>query len=1033
MARISGVGNTALRLARAWLRNAPVAAATLVLVGLVWVATLERIGYEHAGTISDIERDNANFTMALEEHTVRTLKSVQQTLSELALEYRDHGGKLDIDRLIREGVVEDGLFHFVGIVDASGKLAVGNQMVPGSLPPAHTFLGDREYFLAHRDKKGRDMFIGRPIRGRLSGAWVIPMSRRVDKNDGSFGGVVIAGVDPDYFEQFYQKAELGKNGIVMLVGLDGISRVRRVGATTTFGQDMRSSTLFAEQAKGPGGSFLSTGKLDGTRRFTSFRTVAEYPLIVSVGTSVEESLSEFRARERTYYVDASVASALLLVAGLGVCVSLARQRKAKQDIERGNARFRTTFNQAAVSIVLSAPDGHILDANDALCKGLGYTRAELNGITFRDIVHPDDVAMIAEERRKLEAGEAEISTQEMRFVKKGGDVGSATRSTSAVRGPDGKVEYFVSMYRDITEHKRAVEDLAESRERFRQMAENIRDVFFLQDIDGHRVHYVSPGYQEIWGRSCESLYAAPWSWADAIHPDDRAHALETFTAGMKTGMFEDEYRIVRPDRTLRWIRVRGFPIRNDAGVLYRIAGIAQDISQHREMQQQLVRQAHYDALTGLPNRTLCFDRLQQVLGRARRKNWIASFLFVDLDRFKNVNDTLGHLAGDQLLREVAARLQQCVREEDTVARLGGDEFGVILSELTRADDASVVAQKLIDALAKPFDLGGCEAFVTASVGIASFPRDSEDPEALVKNADAAMFRAKLIGRNNFQFYTAEMNERAVEKLNLENQLRRAIEREEFLLHFQPKIDLNSRRVTSCESLLRWSRPGNGLVSPKDFVPLLEESGLIVPVGEWVLGAACAQVRAWQDAGIIPVPIAVNLSARQFQRNDICATVAAALGKHKVDPRFLELEITETAAMQNAEDTVTTLRRLKDIGVRMSIDDFGTGYSSLGYLKRFPVHALKIDRSFVTGLPDDAEDVSIARAVIGMAHSLHLKVIAEGVETEEQRRFLAVNGCDEMQGYLVAKPMPAEEFNEFLEERRRQFGTDARERELAAAA
>jgi EAL domain-containing protein (putative c-di-GMP-specific phosphodiesterase class I) len=277
-----------------------------------------------------------------------------------------------------------------------------------------------------------------------------------------------------------------------------------------------------------------------------------------------------------------------------------------------------------------------------------------------------------------------------------------------------------------------------------------------------------------------------------------------------------------------------------------------------------------------------------------------------------------------------------------------------------------------------------------------------------------------------------MNERALEKLNLENQLRRALERKEFLLHFQPKIDLSTRRANSCEALLRWKVPGNGLVSPRDFVPLLEESGLIVAVGEWVLDAACAQVRAWQHAGITPVPIAVNLSAKQFQRSDICGTVARALAKHAIDPLFLELEITETAAMQNAEETVATLRKLKDLGVRMSIDDFGTGYSSLGYLKRFPVHALKIDRSFVTGLPDDLEDVSIARAVIGMAHSLHLKVIAEGVETEEQRRFLAANGCEEMQGYLVAKPMPADEFTRFLQERRRQFGTETRGLELAAA-
>jgi len=1014
--------STVSRRARAWLKNAPIAVVVLVLVGLVWAATLERVAYERADAISDIERDNSNLTMALEEHTVRTLKSVHQTLADLAIEYRDDGKKLDIAHLVDEGVVDSALFHFIGIVDERGNLVLGSAGFP------QTGMGDREIFLVHREKESRDMFIGKPLRGRITGNWVIPMSRRVNKRDGSFGGVAFAGVDPHYFETFYQKADLGKRGIVMLVGFDGVSRIRRVGSTSSFGQDMRGSTLFAEQAKAPYGSFVSVGKIDGTQRFTSYRTLAQYPLIVSVGTSVAEALAELSVRERAYFAAALLASVFLLLASAGSVLLLERHRKAKEAMERSDLRFRTTFSQAAVAIVLSTPDGRILDANEAFHKGTGYTPAESNTLTIRDIVHPDDLATIIEERRKLESGEIETSAQEMRFVKKGGGIGWASRSTSAVRGPDGRVEYFVSMYRDITDRKRAIEDLAESRERFKQLAESIRDVFFLIDADNSRVHYVNPAYEEIWGRSRESLYEQPRSWADAIHPDDRALAFEKAAEGAKTGEFDYEYRIVRPDGEIRWIHVRGFPIRDEAGKAYRTAGVAQDITSQREMQERLMHLAHFDALTGLPNRTLCFDRLQQALAQARRKNWIASFLFIDLDRFKNVNDTLGHLAGDELLRQVAARLSQCVRVGDTVARLGGDEFGMILSDLAKAYDASLVAKKVIEALARPFDLGGYEAFVTASVGIASFPGDSDDSEALIKNADAAMFRAKLIGRNNFQFYTAEMNERALEKLTVENQLRRALERKEFLLHFQPKIDLNTRRVTSCEALLRWKVPGNGLVSPKDFVPVLEETGLIVPVGEWVLGAACAQVRDWQDAGVTPVPIAVNLSAKQFQRNDICATVARTLEEHGIEPRFLELEITETAAMKNASETVATLRQLKDIGVRISIDDFGTGYSSLGYLKRFPVDALKIDRSFITGLPDDAEDASIARAVIGMAHSLHLKVIAEGVETDEQRRFLAANGCDEMQGYLAAKPMPAEEITRFIEERRRQFGTDARERE-----
>jgi diguanylate cyclase (GGDEF)-like protein len=382
-----------------------------------------------------------------------------------------------------------------------------------------------------------------------------------------------------------------------------------------------------------------------------------------------------------------------------------------------------------------------------------------------------------------------------------------------------------------------------------------------------------------------------------------------------------------------------------------------------------------------------------------------------------INDTLGHGAGDQLLQQVSARLLKCIRADDIAGRLGGDEFAVIVPDVAHAQDSGLVAQKIIDALADPFNLDGHEVFVTASIGIATYPGDSDKADALMKNADAAMYQAKERGKNNYQFYTPTMNAWTSDKLRFESDLRHALKRDEFVVHFQPKANLRTGSITGVEALLRWQIPGGELVAPTDFIPLLEESGLIVPVGEWVLRTACAQIRGWQKDGIAPVPIAVNLSAKQFHRQDICEMVTRVLHEHGVDPRWLELEITESAAMHNAEETIVTLRALKALGTRITIDDFGTGYSSLNYLKRFPIDSLKIDRSFVVDLPDDEEDASIARAVITMAHALRLTVVAEGVETESQVAFFSADGCDEIQGYYLSPPLPAERCTQVLCEQR----------------
>jgi diguanylate cyclase (GGDEF)-like protein len=433
--------------------------------------------------------------------------------------------------------------------------------------------------------------------------------------------------------------------------------------------------------------------------------------------------------------------------------------------------------------------------------------------------------------------------------------------------------------------------------------------------------------------------------------------------------------------------------------------------ERKRMERKLHSLVHYDSLTGLPNRQLLLDRLTQAIAQATRQETLVGLLLLDLDRFKLVNDTLGHEFGDKLLTEVSQRVNDCIRDSDTLARLGGDEFVVVLNGINGAQDAAKVAKKIIDRLSKPIVIEGHEVFATTSIGISLFPNDGMDKNALITNADLAMYRAKEEGRNHFQFYTYGMNATTVEKLTLENDLRRAIERDELLLHFQPQIRLPDRRIVGVEALVRWQHPELGLIPPARFIPIAEETGLIVPIGQWVLRQSCAQAKAWLDSGLPPVVVSVNMSSRQFHQEDMLATVTDALEESGLSADQLALEITESSLMLKPDDAVATLCLLHNMGVGIAIDDFGTGYSSLGHLKRFPLQSLKIDRSFINEVTENPEDAAIVRAILAMAHSLKLKVVAEGVELEKQLEFLDDAGCDEIQGFFISKPVLADEIAE----------------------
>ena len=687
--------------------------------------------------------------------------------------------------------------------------------------------------------------------------------------------------------------------------------------------------------------------------------------------------------------------------------------------------------------------------------------------------------------------------------------------------------------------KQQLKKVKEREERFRQIAENVGEVFFMMSAETDEILYISPAYEEVWGRSCESLYADPVSWLMAIHPEDSGKALATLETQFRTGdEFKEDYRIIRPDGTIRWVSVRAFPVRNHKGRFDRFVGIAEDITQRKlaqeavrkseeqfrltfesapigmaitsldgrfkrvnqslcealdytesellklsfadisqpedmdlhlslqhklsqneesdfqleqryiakngrpvdallkvvmvrdahgkplhfnnqivditerkKMEQQLLYDALHDSLTGLPNRALFMDRLEQELKRTRtQQGYLFAVLFLDLDRFKIVNDSMGHLVGDKLLVEIARRIEECVRTTDTVARLGGDEFTILLENISNLEVATKIAEKIDKTLAIPFSLEGYELFTSASIGIALSTQGYEKPEDILRDADLTMYSAKERGKARYEVFDRSMHTKAIERLHIENDLRRGIEREEFVVHYQPITSLSTGKITGFEALARWHHPTKGFISPGDFIPIAEETGLIIPLGNWLLEESCRQLKVWQlkYPEHSALKISVNLSGKQLKEPSLIGQIDHILVKTQLRATSLKLEITESVLMENIEQAAQTLLALRERKIQLSIDDFGTGYSSLSYLHRFPVDTLKIDRSFINEIQSGQENSAIVKTIVTLAHMLNMDVIAEGIETTSQLDRLKILKCEHGQGFYFSKPLSKED-------------------------
>lgn len=667
----------------------------------------------------------------------------------------------------------------------------------------------------------------------------------------------------------------------------------------------------------------------------------------------------------------------------------------------------------------------IVYCNPAFERITGYSFKEIVGRNCRFLQRPGENI---EELAALHAAmnNAESCQVLLRNYRKDGSLFWNELSVSPVQDAAGNVTHFIGMQSDVTQRVVAEQSKREIESRFHALFDNSLDGIAYYGLDGRCVS-ANHAYCEMLGYNVDELLNIRYE--DITPPEWHAFEqeivdLQLFKRGY-TDLYEKEY--IRKDGSVFPVSLRATLHYDSDGKPAGRWGIVRDISEYKQVIQQLRENesrmeylAYHDILTQLPNRLLFQDRLSKALERARRHQRQFAVLLLDLDRFKNINDSLGHAVGDLFLQAISTRLAGVIRECDTAARIGGDEFVVVMEDFDEFSNITSVANKLLKVLAEPVNIGRHELYTTASIGISIFPDDGDSVETLIKAADAAMYRAKEKGKNNFHFYTEDINRRTFELLVLENDLRRALDQNQFFVAYQPQFSLDGGALVGVEALMRWQHPAKGLISPTEFIPLAEETGLIVPIGRWMLRASCRQIKSWLDQGFELGRIAVNLSARQFRQAGLVEDITLILSEVGLDPERLELEITESIAMDNVESTVTKLELLKKMGLQLSIDDFGTGYSSLSYLKRFAIDKLKIDQSFVRDIVTDPNDAAIAASTIALAHKMGLKVIAEGVETAEQVAFLKDQGCDEVQGFFYGKPVTATEFQCLLSAKPKRY-------------
>lgn len=977
--------------------------AALVFVA-VWLHTFRLINDDRTKAMAGAESQIVNLTRVSQEHAERIFYGVDQTLRLVRSEYQEYPGHLDLSMMRAEGVFDERTIRQVSIVDASGILKMSSLALSDRLN-----VSDRDYFKALRAATSDVLYMSEPEFALAHGRWSIQLSRRLVGGNGEFAGVVVVALDPTYFTRFYGELQLGQEGVAALYGLTGSLFARKTAGTETFAGNAAASPIFARIAQGTeSGTLTYRAVTDGIERLYHFKKLPSYPVLVLVGLEHSAVLAE-QAQTRVQRLrEAGILSVLLLVLALLLSwyVLVRRRHSVAQRQALAQLQNLTHHVPGMVFQYLLRPDGS--SCFPFASAGLGKIfrlRPEAvaqDAAPLFSLLHPDDAAGVA---ASIQASARALTPWGDEYRVRFGD--GTVRWLSSKAAPqkldDGSVLWhgFVS---DVTGQKKAEESLLTLSAAVEQSPVSI----VISDPQG-LIEYVNPMFEQVSGyRRAEVMGQNPRILSSHEKSEDEYREMwATLLAGE---IWHGEFHSRRKDGSLFWEQVAIAPIFDDHGRPIHYLAIKEDITKRKAAEAEIEHLAFYDSLTGLPNRRLLTDRLQQVLALGARSRRHGALLFVDLDNFKNLNDTQGHDQGDEMLRQVAQRLDYCVREGDTVARMGGDDFVVMLQDLSEqqnvaATQAEGVAQKILDALHQPYPFAHFTHHGSASVGVALFNASDDTVEELLKRADLALYQAKDAGRNTLRFFDPDMQAAVSARAALEVDMRLGLQDKQFLLYYQPQVNQRGD-LTGVEALVRWQHPLHGMVSPAHFIPLAEETGLILPLGQWVMETACSQLQQWgTQPHTAHLTIAVNVSALQFHRDSFVFDVLATLERTKAPASRLKLELTESLLVKDVEGIIAKMVALKAHGVGFSLDDFGTGYSSLSYLKRLPLDQIKIDQSFVNDALTNPKDAALVSATVAMGRGLGMMVIAEGVETQAQRDFLEGEGCFNFQGYFFGRPGP----------------------------
>jgi len=864
----------------------------------------------------------------------------------------------------------------------------------------------------HRlEKAAGDLLIGGLAPTADGRRRIVSLSRRVEDREGRFVAIVCADLSVEHLVSSFKALELGPGAAASMRDSEWriVARYPMMTAKEgVTGAPVMSPPVRELMAAGQmAGTYRVKSVLDGTERTYSFRRIGPYPLYVTVGVATQDYLAEWKENLVKLVAWQFLFLLFTLAASRLVLILWRSQRVALNSLHTSEERFRYALESAPIGMAVVSLGGELLQVNQALCRIVDRERQDLKRQNLKDLIHPMDLGNAVANMERLIAGETDSCQQELRYVSADGRLVWMQLTESIVRDAAGTPLHFVVQIEDISGRRHAAEQLALSAKVFEDSGECI----VITD-DGERILSVNKAFTRATGYEAEEVLGkTPRVMASGRQ--DAEFYRKLWRTVQESGYWAGEVWDKRKNGEIypKWLSISA--VRNAANRITNYIGIFSDITERKKVEAHIEFLAYHDALTELPNRLLARDHLELAIAYSGRSGHKTAVLFLDLDNFKTINDSLGHPVGDALLKAVAKRLCDCTRDTDTVSRQGGDEFLIILADMPDTDAIATAAEKVLASLAATFHIDGHEIATSLSIGVAVFPDDGRDIDTLLKLADTAMYHAKEAGRNAYRFYAEHMNAHAIERQRIHVGLLRSLERNELVLHYQPQIDLVSGRVIGAEALIRWNSPEHGLLPPGAFIPVAEESGLIVPIGDWVLREACRQSMVWRAAGLTDLVMAVNVSAIQFKRGDLERSVLGALEDSGLPPQFLELELTESILIQDTDKVLDTVGRLKAHGLMMSIDDFGTGYSSLSYLKRFNVDKLKIDRSFVSDMIRNPHDATIVRAIIQLARSFNLRTIAEGVEDEHLVSFLRLQYCDEAQGFHFARPMPADQFLRYV--------------------